>query len=103
MPGAPTDLLITATETNSHHGVGILLQRYFPDSSSFVCVRTTSLHRGEEPFGAAHHELCSRTLTEAETSDHLRRILSLYPIRRILCVPYYREEFVHAVMAKRLT
>jgi hypothetical protein len=97
------DLLITAAETNHHHGVGILLQRFFGDSSPFVCLRTTSLYGGDEPFGSAHHELCSKHLTLPETEDHLKRILQLYRVRRILCVPYYREEFVHAVMAKRLT
>src|SRR5262245_41692508 len=97
------DLLITATETNDHHGVGILLQRFFPDSRDFVCLRTTSLYHGNEPFGSSHHELCSRTLTLTETEQHLRRILDLYDIRRILCVPYYREEFVHAILAQKLT
>jgi hypothetical protein len=103
MSVASHDLLITALETNSHHGVGILLQRFFPDSSSFVCLRTTSQHGGEEPFGSAHHELCSRYLSLEETEAHLRRILSLYPVRRILCVPYYREEFIHALIAQRIT
>lgn len=103
MPSESRDLLITATETNSHHGAGILLQRLFPDSAEFVCLRTTSLYNGEEPFGAAHHELCSRHLTLAETEEHLRRILALYQVRRILCVPYYREEFIHAILAKRIT
>lgn len=97
------DLLITAIETNDHHGVGILLQRFFPDSKDFVCLRTTSLYQGNEPFGSDHHELCSRTLTLAETEQHLARILELYDVRRILCVPYYREEFIHAVLAKKLT
>lgn len=97
------DLIITAVETNSHHGVGIFLQRLFPDSTNFVCIRTTSLYQGEETFGSSHHELCSRFLTVKDTEEHLRRILTLYRIRRILCVPYYREEFIHAVLAKRIT
>jgi hypothetical protein len=103
MPSESRDLIITAVETNSHHGAGILLQRLFPDSSKMVCLRTTSLYGGDEPFGVGHHELCSRFLTVAETEVHLRRILDLYQIRRILCVPYYREEFVHGVLAKRIT
>lgn len=97
------DLLITAIETNDHHGVGIILQRMFGKGEEFVCLRTTSQHGGLEPFGSAHHELCSRFLTDAETERHLRAILALYRIRRILVVPYYREEFVHATIAKRLT
>ena len=53
MPTTSCDLLITAIETNSHHGVGILLPRVFPDSKDFVCIRTTSIYNGEEPFGSA--------------------------------------------------
>lgn len=97
------DLLITAVETNDHHGVGILLQRLFADTSGFVHLRTSSLYPAEPPIPGSHHELCSRYLTVSETKEHLSRILRLYRIRRILCVPYYREEFVHAVLAKELT
>jgi len=97
------DLLITALETNSHHGVGILLQRFFPDSRGFVCLRSSSLYHGEEPFGAHHLELNSRFLTVAEIEARLREILASHRIRRILCVPYYREDFIHALVAKRLT
>ena len=103
MPTGTYDLLITAVETNSHHGVGILLQRFFPDSSDFVCVRSSSLYNGEEPFGSEHHELSTRFLSLAETEEHLRRILALYPVRRILCVPYYREDFIHAILAQKIT
>ncbi len=106
--GQPTalperDLLITAVEVNDHHGVGILLERLFPDSSSFVTIRTSSLYQGATTFAGSHHELCSRFLSLKETEENLSRILSLYRIRRILCVPYYREEFVHGVLAKKLT
>jgi len=97
------DLLITAIETNDRHGVGVLLQRLFPDTSAFVNLRTISLYDGYATIEGSHHELYSRTLTVAETEEHLGRILRLYRIRRILCVPYYREEFVHAVLAKKLT
>jgi len=100
---ASFDLLITAAETNSHHGVGIFLQRLFPDSSRIVCLRTVSLYGGEEPFGAAHHELYSRFLTLPETEELLRPILASHKIRRILCVPFYREEFVHAFLARQIT
>lgn len=97
------DLLITAVETNDRHGVGILLQRIFRDSSEFVCLRTTSLYGGFEPFGSAHHEFCSKFLTISQVREQLVGILALYRIRRIVCVPFYREEFVHAVLAKEAT
>ena len=103
MPAASHDLLITAVEINSHHGVGILLQRFFPDATAFVSLRTTTAYHGDEPFGSFHHELGSRYLSLEETEAHLRRILAPYQVRRILCVPYYREEFIHALLAHRIT
>ena len=69
------DLLITAVETNDHHGVGILLQRFFPESAGFVCLRSTSLYGGNESFGGAHLELGSRFSPQGEMEDQLRRIL----------------------------
>src|SRR5688572_7193768 len=95
------DLLVTAVEINDRHGVGILLQRMFPDASEFVCLRSASLYSGADSFGSVTHELRSKYLTISETREQLKRILAPYRIRRIICVPYYREDFVHAVMAQQ--
>lgn len=97
------DLIISATEINNHHGVGILLQRFFPDSSSLITIRSLTVYGGEETFGGGHHELKSANLTVPETEVKLAAILAAYKIRRILCVPYYREDFIHGVLAKKLT
>lgn len=97
------DLLVTAVEINDRHGVGILLQRLFPDSSEFVCLRSASLYGGAETFGRATHELRSRYLTFPEISGQLKSLLAPYRIRRIICVPYYRDDFVHALLAKEVT
>jgi hypothetical protein len=97
------DLLVTAVEINDRHGVGILLQRIFPDSSEFVCLRSMSLYGGSDCFGSVTHELRTKYLTISETREQLKRILAQYRIRRIVCVPYYREDFVHAVMAQQVT
>ncbi len=100
---AAYDLLITANETNHHHGVGIFLQRLFGDGKGFICLRSTTMYGGQESFGDEHLELKSRFMHTAETESRLQAILAGRTIRRILCVPYYRSEFVHAIAAKRLT
>ena len=103
MAHAYHDLIISAIEINQHHGVGILLQRFFPDSTNLVTLRSSSVYGGEESFGLGHHELRTVNLTVAETESRLKAILAPYRIRRILCVPYYREDFIHGVLAQKLT
>lgn len=97
------DLIISAIEINRHHGVGILLQRFFPDSTNLVTLRSSSVYGGEESFGLGHHELRSVNLTVPEIEARLKTILAPYRIRRILCVPYYREDFIHGLLAQKLT
>lgn len=97
------DLIVSAIEINNRHGVGILLQRFFPDSTNLVTLRSLSVYEGKELFGTGHHELKSANLTVPETEARLRAILAAYRIRRILCVPYYREDFIHGLLAQRLT
>ena len=97
------DLFISPIEINDHHGVGILLRRYFPDSTRAISLRSTSLHGGDEPFGSRHWELFSRFLPLPEVEARLRMLLATARIRRILAVPYFREDFIHAVLAKRIT
>jgi len=103
MSDRPVDLFITATEINDRHGVGILLGRYFPDNSEAVSLRSRSQYNGVEPFGRLHWELQSCFLTLEETEARLRQMLIDQRIGRILTVPYYREDFIHAVLAKRIT
>lgn len=97
------DLVISATEINEHHGVGILLLRYFPDSKGIITLRSSSHYGGEEPFGIEHLELASRCMSLRETEQKLRELLAGRRIRRILSVPYYREDFIHAALAKKIT
>ena len=97
------DLIVSAIEINQHHGVGILLQRFFPDSTSLVTLRSSTVYGGKESFGIGHHELRSVNLTVPEIEARLKAILAPYRIRRILCVPYYREDFIHGLLAHQLT
>lgn len=97
------DLFVTATEINDHHGVGIFLRRSFPDSSGAASLRSRTLYGGEEPFASHHWVLDSRFLPLQETERRLRTLLSGFKVRRILAVPYYREDFIHAILAHKLT
>lgn len=102
MSNRKMDLIISAAEINDHHGVGILLHRFFPDSTRFVTLRSLTLYGGEEKFGTGHHVLRSACVTPEETMQRLRRALASYRIRRILCIPYTREDFIHGLLAQEL-
>jgi FkbM family methyltransferase len=102
-PLPTVDLIITANEINNSHGVGIFLQRIFGTGQDFLCVRSRTMYGGDEPFGSHHCELRSLSLTVSETECRLKELLGGFTVRRILCVPYFREDFIHATLAKKLT
>lgn len=97
------DLLVTATEVNGRHGVGVFLNRLFPDSKSFVCVRSLSIYGGDETFGSGDHLVLDRPRHPEDVRSALTSFLGRWKIRRILCVPYYPSDFVHAAIAKEVT
>ncbi|HUG11244.1 MAG TPA: glycosyltransferase [Opitutaceae bacterium] len=97
------DLLITMPETNRRHGTGLLLRRFFPDSSEFVTLRSFTNYGGVEEFGGANLLLSAPHLNDAELATRLKRTLEPWRIRRILCVPFSTSEFRHARLARELT
>lgn len=97
------DLLVSGAEVNEHHGVGILLKRFFPSSVSFMTLRSRTLYKGEESFGAINAILPSAGLSLAAIRRDLTRLLNGRRIRRILCVPYYLADFHHAYLVREMT
>ena len=97
------DLLVSAIEVNGQHGVGVLLQRLFPESKSFVCVRSLSIYGGVSTFGSGDHLVLDRPRHPDDVRAAFASFLGRWKIRRILCVPYYPADFVHAVIAKEMT
>lgn len=97
------DLLITAVEINHQHGVGVLLQRLFPESRSFACVRSFTVYNGITTFGSGDHLVLDQPRHPDDVRSLLTQYLEQWKIRRILCVPYYPADFVHAVIAKEIT
>ncbi|MGL5034032.1 MAG: hypothetical protein ACRC6M_09565, partial [Microcystaceae cyanobacterium] len=45
------DFIVTHCEINTQHGVGVLLQRIFPDSSNFFAIRSKNLYDAQQSFG----------------------------------------------------
>jgi cytochrome c-type biogenesis protein CcmH/NrfG len=99
----PRDLLISHVEVSHLQGTGVLIDRLFPDSSKFVTVRSRTLYNGRLNFGGIHFSMDLPGLSEASRGRLLRRLLRPFKIKRILAVPFFASDFVHAIAAHELT
>lgn len=99
----PRDLLLSHVEVTRLQGTGVLLERFFPDSSGFVTVRSRTLYKGVVNFGGVHFSLDLPGLTEPARAAVLRRLLAPYRIRRILSVPFFATDYQHALAARAIT
>ncbi|WP_414663078.1 glycosyltransferase family protein [Horticoccus sp. 23ND18S-11] len=101
--GEPRDLLLSHVEVTRLQGTGVLIERFFPDARSFVTVRSRTLYKGEVNFGGVHFSLDLPGLTECGRTAILKRLLGAYTFRRILSVPFFASDFMHAVAAHTIT
>lgn len=99
----PRDLLLSHVEVTRLQGTGVLIERFFPDSSHFITVRSRTLYKGGLNFGGLHYSLDLPGLDENFRRGLLQRLLAPYQIRRILCVPFFASDFMHGVAARELT
>lgn len=95
----PVNALVHAIEINDRHGVGVYIRRMFGDGRDFVFLRSRSLYEGTNEFGTEEF-LGDRFSTLSELRARIAGIVSRHPIERILCVPYYPEDFRNAVLLK---
>jgi hypothetical protein len=97
------DALVHAIEINHRHGVGVYLQRLFGHGYGFVVVRSRTLYGGRSELGIGDFFMGGRFDTLAGVRRRLAKLGRDANIRRILCVPYYPEDFRHAVLLKEMT
>ncbi len=95
------DALVTGVEVNDSHGVGVFLRRLFPANESFVVFRSRTLYGGANNFGGREVLIGDRF----GSVDDLRRRLRAEAggVERILCVPYFPEDFRVAALLKEVT
>ncbi len=100
---ASRDLLLTHLEINRRHGTGVLVKRYFANADEYVCIRSQSHYGGETDFGGEHFALDQPALTGVGRIELLKGILGDYRIRRILVIPFFESDIIHALAAQLLT
>ena len=86
--------IVTHIEVNRQHGVGVLVQRLFSDSSNILSVRSRDYFKGCQEFGAQHVRISS--------GGDVVPSLHGSTVKRILCVPYFPEDARNAIALKEI-
>jgi hypothetical protein len=86
------DVIINAVEINDRHGVGILLQRIFKDRSNIISIRALNIYGGDHSFGEFDCSIGAIGLSRAEIFIEMQKALAGHTVKRVLCIPYHREE-----------
>ncbi|MEY2984179.1 MAG: hypothetical protein RLZZ568_796 [Cyanobacteriota bacterium] len=97
-----SDVVVSHCEINAQHGVGVLLQRLFPDSRQLVTFRSRNLYNGEQAFGDRHFCLAGAADSFATIAKTVQHQLGQIVPRRLLVVPYFAEDYRIAIALKRL-
>lgn len=96
------DAVITPNEVNEKHGTGVILRRFFPDSSNILSIRSQSHYGSEQIFGAARIQIAHAGLSKEQSLDRMRYCLNGSTVRRILSVPYNSDDLVSAIALKTM-
>ncbi|MFN5515078.1 MAG: FkbM family methyltransferase [Cyanobacteriota bacterium] len=96
------DVIVAHCEINDRQGVGILLQRLFPQSEGIFSLRSRNLYDGQQHFAANNACISLERLSVAEAMLKLQPQLAGRRPRRILAAPYFPEDFVIALALKKL-
>lgn len=100
---AERDLLVCHVEVTRLQGTGVLLKRFYSDSSGFVTLRSSTRYGGAVEFGAAHAVLSGPHVDEERRRHRIGLLLAPYRIRRILAVPFFTTDFLNACAAQAVS
>ncbi len=95
------DAIITPNEVTDRHGTGVILDRIFGGAANILSIRSANLYSGHS-LGAAQLCFSHRGLSRTESFASLLEALNGSTVRRVLCVPYHKDELLTAVILKEL-
>lgn len=96
------DAVITPNEPNLRHGIGIIVERFFGAFPATLSIRSENSFGGEQAFGTYKMRVSHAGLTRSESYDKLLRILNGSTIRRIVCIPFFPDDLITAIVLKEL-
>lgn len=96
------DVIITANEVNEMHGTGVLISRIFTDSSNIFSIRSSNHYNAAHSFGNVSICISHRGFSRSEVFSNILREFNGITAKRVLCVPYYPDDVLSALVVKEL-
>jgi FkbM family methyltransferase len=103
-PGGLIDLVISPNEISFAHGTGVLLSRLLDGRSDFVAIRSRTTYGGQQiitPVEAL--VLPDGVSARAQIFLQMAEWIADYPVRNILCAPYFETDLVMAIAAQAIS
>ncbi len=101
--GKERNLVSSSCENCQKHGAGVLIKRFFGSQLDAITLRPATFYGGVEEAGGTHFCVPTEDLTDRELEVRLRRLLAPYQVRRIMLVPFTRDECILALAAHTVT
>lgn len=95
-------IIVSPNEINYNHGVGIFLQRLFPDTGDIYSVRSIDVYGGDHSFGSQSFCLHQQHAAFHDVLNAVNINLGQIRASAILLVPYFPADFLLGLALKRL-
>ncbi|MGI0481776.1 beta-1,6-galactofuranosyltransferase [Geminocystis sp. CENA526] len=96
------DFIISHSEVNDRHGVGVLLKRIFKDDQNIVSIRSRNLYDGIDDFGNFNFLIHHDNYDISAIEEQVRSTLGNLKPKRILCIPYFLDDILTAIAVKNM-
>lgn len=96
------DAVVTHTEVNDRHGVGVLLRRLFRGRRNILTVRSSDHYDGQQDFEGVGLLVSHEDTSRDATFRTLLNAVKGHNIARILCMPYYPDDARNALALKEV-
>ncbi|MDT9286193.1 tetratricopeptide repeat protein [Limnospira sp. PMC 1298.21] len=99
---SPTNVIVTANKVNNQHGTGTLIKSIFEDSSNIFAIRSRNDYSGEQDFGQVSTVCECLGMSRYAIFCKVARLLEGIHPERVLCIPYFLEDFYIALAVKKI-
>jgi len=96
------DAIITPNEVNTRHGTGLLVKRIFGTGENTISIRSTDTYAGDHQFGDLSLSISHRGCSRPESFKNLLKQLEDITIRRIFCIPFFKDDLITAIVLKEI-
>ena len=102
MQGEQVKAIVSPNELNHCHGTGVLIPRIFKNDADILSIRSSSHYSGAQTFGKYKYQISYAGLSRYQSFLELIKKIGHFDITEIILVPYYRDDYMTALILKEL-